>query len=151
MISVIGKKTHGVFLDLGSPVDPKDKTFEQLCELLQQHFKAKRLEVAESYRFHRCFQEENETVSVYSARLRHPGVDLQIRGIPEPFSSVDSVSKNSAVSPSFGVNYRGSPPLRQGIRPNSLLPPQSSLYACFSCGNAGHVRSKCKVRNATCR
>ena len=48
MISVIDKKTYGLFLDFGSPVDPKDKTFEQLCELLQQHFKAKGLEVAES-------------------------------------------------------------------------------------------------------
>ena len=71
MISVIGKKTYSVLRDLCSPVNPKDKTFGQLCELLQQHFKPKRLEVAESYRFHRCFQEESETISVYSARLRH--------------------------------------------------------------------------------
>ena len=54
-----------------SPKNPKEKTFEALIELLQQHFKAKRLEVAESYRFHQCFQEENESVSSYSARLRH--------------------------------------------------------------------------------
>ena len=71
MISVIGKKTYTVLHDLCSPVNPKDKTFGQLCELLQQHFKPKRLEVAESFRFHRCFREESETVSVYSARLRH--------------------------------------------------------------------------------
>ena len=71
MISVIGKKTYSVLRDLCRPVNPKDKTFEQLSELLQQHFKPKRLEVAESYRFHRCFQEDNENVSVYSARLRH--------------------------------------------------------------------------------
>ena len=63
MIFVIGKKTY--------TMNPKDKTFEQLSELLQQHFKPKRLEVAESYRFHRCFQEKNETVSVYSPCLRH--------------------------------------------------------------------------------
>ena len=54
-----------------SPENPKEKTFEALCELLRQHFKPKRLEVAESYRFHRCCQEENESVSVYSARLQH--------------------------------------------------------------------------------
>lgn len=70
-ISVIGKKIYGTLRDLCSPENPKDKTFAALCELLQQHFKPKRLEVAESYRFHRCFQEENESVSVYSARLRH--------------------------------------------------------------------------------
>ena len=71
MISVIGKKTYSTLRDLCSPENPKEKTFEVLCELLQQHFKPKRLEVAESYRFHRCCQEENESVSVYSARLRH--------------------------------------------------------------------------------
>ena len=71
MISVIGKKTYGTLRDLCSPENPKDETFEQLCELLERHFKPKQLEVAESYRFHRCFQEENETVPVYSARLRH--------------------------------------------------------------------------------
>ena len=71
MISVIGKNTYGTLRDLCSPENSKDKTFEQLCELLDRHVKPKRLEVAESYRFHRCFQEEGETVSVYSARLRH--------------------------------------------------------------------------------
>ncbi|CAH3194455.1 unnamed protein product, partial [Porites evermanni] len=57
MISVIGKKTYSTLRDLCSPENPKEKTFEALF--------------AESYRFHRCCQEENESVSVYSARLRH--------------------------------------------------------------------------------
>ena len=65
MISVIGKKTYSVFRDLCSPVNLKDETLE----LLQQHFKPKRLEVAEPYRFHGCFQEEND--SAYSNCLRH--------------------------------------------------------------------------------
>ena len=71
MTSVIGKKTYETLRDLCSPENPKDKTFKQSCELLGRHFKLKRLQFAESYRVHRCFQEENETVSVYSDRLRH--------------------------------------------------------------------------------
>ena len=71
MISVIRKKTYGTLRDLCSPENPKEKTFEAIIELLQEHFKPKRLDVAESYRFHRCFQEENESVSSYSARLGH--------------------------------------------------------------------------------
>ena len=73
MISVIGKKTYGTLRDrdLCCPENPKEKTFEALIELLQQHFKPKRMKVEESYRFHRCFQEENESASSYSARLRH--------------------------------------------------------------------------------
>ena len=71
MISVIGKKTHSTLRDLCSPENPKEKTFEALSVVLQQHFTPKRLEVAKPYRFHRCCQEENESVLVYSARLRH--------------------------------------------------------------------------------
>jgi len=41
MISVNGKKTYGTLRDLCSPENPKEKTFEVLCELLQQHFKPK--------------------------------------------------------------------------------------------------------------
>ena len=71
MISVIGKKTHSTLRDLCSPENPKEKTFEALSEVVQQHFTPNRLEVAKSYRFHWCCQEENESVLVYSARLRH--------------------------------------------------------------------------------
>ena len=52
MISVIGKTTHSTLRDLCSPENPKEKTFEALSEVVQQHFTPNRLEVAKSYRFH---------------------------------------------------------------------------------------------------
>ena len=70
-ISVIGKKSYATLRDLCSPDSPNDKSFSELCEMLRTHYKPKRLVVAETYRFHRCIQEENENVSDYSARLRH--------------------------------------------------------------------------------
>ena len=69
-ISVLGKNSYAILRDLCSPDSPKDKSFSQLCDKLKDHYKPKRLEVAETYRFHRCVQEENESVSAYSARLR---------------------------------------------------------------------------------
>ena len=69
-ISVMGKNSYAILRDLCSPDSPKDKSFSQLCDKLKDHYKPKRLEVAETYRFHRCVQEENESVSAYSARLR---------------------------------------------------------------------------------
>jgi len=41
MISVISKKTYGTLRDLCSPENRKDKTCEQLCELLERYFKPK--------------------------------------------------------------------------------------------------------------
>ena len=78
----------------------------------------------------------------------------------QPTQSVNSVSKNSAVSPPSGGNSHVPPSLRQGIRPNSSSPPQSNSYTCFSCGNAtcrncntrGHIARACKKNgvNAVC-
>ena len=47
-----------------------DRSFLELCHKLKDHFKPKRLEVAKTYRCHRCIQEESESISDYSARLR---------------------------------------------------------------------------------
>ena len=69
-ISVMGKNSYAILRDLCSPDSPKDKSFSQLCDKLKDHYKPKRLEVTETYRFHRYVQEENESVSAYSARLR---------------------------------------------------------------------------------
>lgn len=70
LISVIGKKVYGTLRDLCSPTNPKEKTFKQLCDLLSDHYRPKRIEVAESFRFHHCVQEDNESVSSFSAKLR---------------------------------------------------------------------------------
>ena len=70
LISVIGKKVYGTLRDLCSPTNPKDKSFKQLCDLLADHYRPKRIEVAESFRFHHCVQEDNESVSSFSAKLR---------------------------------------------------------------------------------
>ena len=56
-------------------------SFSKLCDKLKDHYKPKRLEVAEMYRFHQCVQEENESVSAYSARLRRSLRDQFICGI----------------------------------------------------------------------
>ena len=51
-ISVLGKNSYAILRDLCSPDSPKDKSFSQLCDKLKDHYKPKRLEVAETYRFH---------------------------------------------------------------------------------------------------
>ena len=71
MISVIGKKPYNTLRDLCSPVSPKDKSFDELCTILKNHYKPRSLEVAGTYKFHQCVQGENESVTEFSARLRH--------------------------------------------------------------------------------
>ena len=70
LLTLLGKQTYGVLQDLCQPDLPKAKTFEELIQLLKNHYKPKRLEVAESFKFNRCVQKENETVTEYATRLR---------------------------------------------------------------------------------
>jgi len=70
-ISCMGRNTYSTLRDLCSPAKPIDKTFDEIKNLLESHFKPKKLEIAETYRFHQCRQQAEENVSTYSARLRH--------------------------------------------------------------------------------
>ena len=69
-ISVMGKNTYAIICDLCGLESPKDKHFLKLCDKLKDHFKPKRLQVAETYQFHGCIFEESESVFHYSAWLR---------------------------------------------------------------------------------
>lgn len=75
MISIIGKKTYNTLRDLCTPSSPKDKTFDELCTILREHYKPRSLEVVGTYKFHQCVQGETESVSEFSARLRRLASD----------------------------------------------------------------------------
>ena len=65
---------------------------------------------------------------------------------------VNSVTKDPlTLSSSSRDNSRIRPSARQVLRQTSTSSQQAASYACFSCGNTDHLRSKCKFRNAVCR
>jgi transposase InsO family protein len=70
LISVIGKNVYSTLRDLCKPALPKESNFKELCDILTEHFSPKKLEVAETFRFHRCIQGDREKVSEFVARLR---------------------------------------------------------------------------------
>ena len=52
-LSVIGSKTYALLRDLLSPVKPSEKTFDELKQVLEGHYKPKKVVIAERFRFHR--------------------------------------------------------------------------------------------------
>ena len=62
---------------------------------------------------------------------------------------VNSVAKEFSALPS---SSRGKSATQSTSRPSpSQISQPAASYACFSCGNSDHVRSKCKFRNAVRR
>ena len=62
LLSAIGKKTFAVLWDLVSPDNPKDKTLDQLVEVLKQH--------QEPVMYHCCCQQPGESVAGFVAELK---------------------------------------------------------------------------------
>ena len=63
LLITIGKKTYRVLEDLCAPQKPSEKSFEEIKNLSQEHFKPKHLVISESYRFYNNKQDEGESVS----------------------------------------------------------------------------------------
>ena len=70
LISIVGKNTYAVLKDLSKLGKPSDKTYAQLCDLMKDHYQPKTIEVAETFKFHRCHQQEGEAINSFSACLR---------------------------------------------------------------------------------
>ena len=69
LLSAIGKKTFAVLRYLVSPDNPKDKTLDQLVEVLKQHYELVTLVIAERFTFHHC-QQPGESIAEFAAELK---------------------------------------------------------------------------------
>ena len=69
-LTLVGPTTYKVLKSLTAPAKPKEKTFEQLVELLTKYFSPKPSEVMQSYRFFTRSRRPGETIAEYVAELR---------------------------------------------------------------------------------
>ncbi|XP_051515496.1 uncharacterized protein zgc:165409 isoform X2 [Myxocyprinus asiaticus] len=70
LLSAMGASTYGLLRNLVYPEKPKDKTFEEIVDILKSHFETQPLVVAERFLFQSCAQKPHETVSQYVAELK---------------------------------------------------------------------------------
>ena len=64
-LSVIGNKTCALLRDLLGPVKPSEKTFDELKQVLEGHYKPKKVVIAQRFRFHQRNQVSEESVMEY--------------------------------------------------------------------------------------
>ena len=60
LLSIIGAKTYSLFSDLLAPANPKDKSLDQLAQVLKGYFEPKPLVIAKRFTFHCRNQFTNE-------------------------------------------------------------------------------------------
>ncbi|XP_055916389.1 uncharacterized protein LOC129949142 [Eupeodes corollae] len=70
LLHYIGPNTFDLLCDGISPAVPETKTYDELVNVLKEHYNPQPLEVAEYYKFHHREQLEGESVREYVASLR---------------------------------------------------------------------------------
>lgn len=66
---VIGERIYSLLRDLLALDKPDKKTFQDLAEVLKNHFEPKPLVIAECYYFHTSSQKPTETIAEYVTEL----------------------------------------------------------------------------------
>ena len=64
-------KTYKLVRSLVAPEDPKDKSYEDLAKLLQDHFMPKPSAIVQRFKFNTRSQQPGETIAMFLAELRH--------------------------------------------------------------------------------
>ena len=70
LISVVGPATYKLMRNLVSPDKPSSKTFDQLTQVMKEHFNPKPSEMVQRYVFDSRSRQPTESVSAYVAELR---------------------------------------------------------------------------------
>ncbi|UYV80200.1 K02A2.6-like, partial [Cordylochernes scorpioides] len=70
LLTFMGSKTYSVLKNLCSPILPKDKTFDNLIDILKRHFSPKRSIVVERFIFFKRMQLKEESISDYLVEIK---------------------------------------------------------------------------------
>ncbi|KAB0801764.1 hypothetical protein PPYR_03950 [Photinus pyralis] len=70
LLTMCGAETYEIVKSLLSPELPRNKSYEEIIEVLDKHFTPKPSEIVERYFFYRRNQEDGESISAYMAKLR---------------------------------------------------------------------------------
>ncbi len=71
LLTVCGAKIYKLIKDLVSPQKPKDKSFEELTNLVKKHLNPAPSTIVARFKLNSCTRQLDESVSDYVAEIRH--------------------------------------------------------------------------------
>ena len=80
LLTVYGKKTYDLLKTLAAPNKPAEKSFDQLCQLLESHFSPKPSIIMRRFTFYTRDRKPNEAVNDYVAALRKLAMECDFAG-----------------------------------------------------------------------
>ena len=71
LLSVCGSKVYKLMCDLLAPAKPKEKAYQELVKLIQDHLAPKPSEIVQRFKFNNRFRNEGESLADFVAALRN--------------------------------------------------------------------------------
>ena len=179
LLSSVGAVTYGLLRNLVQPEKPKDKTFAQIVDTLKDYYEPKPLVIAERFRYRKCVQKSNQTVTEYAAELRHLAAmcdfgdrldealrDGFVSGVSSEacqrkLLSEDRLTFARAVELAVNMEtaHRDTQQLRKGddvtasvhkVKERQRRRSPSKQEACYRCKGKNHNANDCYYKNAKC-
>lgn len=112
LVTLVGADCYALMCDLCSPVQPEDKTFEQLVKVVKDHLEPERSEIAERHIFRQRKQQHGECIKVYLQNLKHLaktccfGTQLEVNLRDQFVSGLISDEMRSRLFAEKNIDYR---------------------------------------------
>lgn len=173
LLTVVGPKHYSLLRGLVSPALPKEKSYDELSELLTKHYDPEPILIAERFHFYRRNQRSGESIAEYLACLRRMASrckfgaflsealrDRLVCGMASENTQKVLLTKanltlEKAVEISQGMEAaaKQSKELSKGSqRSTPVLAVETPAPArpCGRCGRGKHSPSECKFKTAMC-
>ena len=170
LLTVIGAKNYGIIRSLVTPILPREKTFEELANVLKAHFQQKPLLIAERYRFYQRTQAIGESVQDYVADLRRLAITcefgdfldqalrdrfvcgLKTDSIQKRLLAEDGLTITRALEIAQGMEAAAAnaKDLKVAAGSTPILQTSLTTTCCHRCGKNDHQGWDCRFRQAKC-
>ena len=171
-LTIVGKSTYALLRNLLQPSLPKDKTFEDIMEILKKHYQPALSVIAEWFQFHKRTQKEGESVAEYVAELKrllthcqfeaylddalrdHLVCGLWKESTQKQLLLEDQLTFTKAMEMAQNIESVDKQTLaikNAATVPSGLTNQVSSLSAtCYRCGKSNHTASQCCYKDVDC-
>ena len=151
------------------PSLPKDKTFEDITEILKKCYQPALSVIAERFQFHKRTQKEGESIAEYVAKLKRLSTHCQFEAYLDDALRdrlVCGLRKESTQKQLLLETFTKAVEMAQNIEsvdkqtlaiknaatvPSGLTNQVSSLSTmCYRCGKSNHTASQCRYKDVDC-
>ena len=172
LLTVVGPKHYSLLRGLVSPALPKEKSYDELSELLTKHYDPEPIVIAERFHFYRRSQRSGESIADYLACLRRMASrckfgaflsealrDRLVCGMASESTQKVLLTKadltlEKAIEISQGMEAaaKQSKELKgcQWAAPVLVVDAFVPARPCGQCGHGKHSQSECKFKTAMC-